>query len=122
MQKYLTQTSEELAVIQWMTAFGLSDVYDALEEVSRKVTNPVPLLLIDHSTEFDPSLDELERMVSLFEKYKKRFTNRVAYVVSKDVHYGLGHMLHILFSVTGIVFVPFRDLGDAREWLNEIPP
>lgn len=122
MQKYIIQTIENLAVLQWMTAFDLSDVQDALENLSRTVTTPVPLLVIDRDTEFEASLDELQKMVDLFGRYKEHFTDRVAYVVSKDVHYGLGHMLHVLFSKIGVDFVPFRDIWEAREWVSEKPP
>lgn len=89
-----------------MKAFELSDVYDAPEEVSRKITAKVPLLFIDHSTEFDVSLDEFPKIVNLFEKYKIHFTDKVAWVVTKDVHDGLGHMLLSRFAPTGNMLMP----------------
>jgi len=54
----------------------------------------LPLLVIDHATEFDHSFDELQRIVTVFDKSKGHFSEKLAFVVSKDVHYGLGHMLH----------------------------
>ena len=89
MQKYQTQTTENLAVLEWIKAFELSDVHDALVEVSRKVTARVPLLVIDQSTEFDPSSEDLQQIVKIFDKFKGHFTDKVAFVVSKDVHYGV---------------------------------
>lgn len=105
MKKYQLHTNKNLAVIQWNEAFEYTDVYDALEEVTRTVTGPVPLLVIDHSTEFDASSYELQEMVNVFERYKKHFINRVAYVVSKDVHYGLGHIARVFFSLIEVDFV-----------------
>jgi len=122
MQKYQNHTNKNLAVIQWNKAFKYTDVYDALEELTRKVMAPVSPLVIDHSTEFDASSYELQEMVNLFERYKKHFINRVAYVVSKDVHYGLGHMARVFFSLIEVDFVPFQNMGEAREWLSETPP
>lgn len=122
MKKYHFHTNKKLAVIQWNEVFEYADMADALEEVSERLTNPVPLLLIDHSTEFNPSSNELETIVSLFEKYQLHFKRRVALVVSKDVHYGLGHMAHVFFSLIGIDFLPFWNMGAAREWLSEIQP
>ena len=119
MKKYQVLTNKNLAVLQCLKAFKLSDVYDALEELSRKVTAPVPLLVVDHSSEFEASLDELQQIVNLFERYKKHFTNRVAYVVSKDVQYGLGHMAHVLCSKIGVDCFPFWDIWEARDWLSE---
>ena len=122
MQKYQLQTTKTLAILQWNDAFEYSDVYDALEELARMVTDPVPLLVIDNSTEFDASSDELHQMIYLLERYKEHFTNRVAYVVSKDVYYGFGHMAHIFSLQIGVDLVPFRGMSEARGWLSELPP
>lgn len=121
MQKYIIHTSEKIAVIQWTVAIELSDVNDALEELAQTVKNPVPLLLITHSDEFEASWHGLNEMVNLFGKYRKHLTDKVAYVVPRNVHPGLRHIAHILFSGIGVDFVPFRDVKEAREWLGEIP-
>jgi len=121
MRKYRTHTNEKVAIIEWMKAFDLSDLHDALEEVARKVTTPVPLLVINHSNEFDPPSDELLQIVKIFDKFKNHFTVKVAFIVSKDSHYGLGRILNIFLHRIDVFFVPFRDIWEAWQWLLETP-
>lgn len=122
MKKYVIQTSKKVTILQWMEAFELSDVQDALEELSETDTTPVTLLIIANCIDFDAPLNELHRMVDLFERYKKYFSNRIAYVVSKDEPYHMGRTVRAGFWDAGIDFIPFRDVKEAREWINESPP
>lgn len=79
-------------------------------------------VLVDgRQSEANPSADDMQQMVRLAASMGARLGPRVALVVTRDLHFGLGRMLGAFGERHGLRFETFRDLEEARAWLIEIP-
>ncbi|MBT8370435.1 MAG: STAS/SEC14 domain-containing protein [Desulfobacterales bacterium] len=76
------------------------------------------LLIIDPSSDYNPSREELQQFINLIKVLLEKAFTRIALVVSKEFHYGLGRMTEA-FSESGKgQFRVFNDAQEAREWLS----
>ena len=74
-------------------------------------------LIIDQHSAFDPSKEELAQIAELFLSLLAGQDLRIAVVVSKLVHYGIGRMVEALAGTQGDRFRVFMEEEEARAWL-----
>ena len=79
------------------------------------------LLILDRSTDFDPSTVELERIAALYGSIKDRIYSRWALVVAREYHFGLGRMYSVFAEKFGMDARVFADEESARAWLDQSP-
>ena len=72
---------------------------------------------IDQHSAFDPSKEELAQIAELFLSLLAGQDLRIAVVVSKLVHYGIGRMVEALAGTQGDRFRVFMEEEEARAWL-----
>ena len=77
------------------------------------------LIIIDPSSDYSPSRDELQQFMNLIRFLLENAFPRIALVVSKDFHYGLGRMTEVFSEVENGQFRVFNDEQEARAWLAE---
>ena len=76
------------------------------------------LLIIDPVSEYDPSREELQQFINLIKLLLETTFSRIALVVSKIVHYGLGRITEGFTEVEKGQFCVFKDEQEARDWLS----
>jgi hypothetical protein len=76
------------------------------------------ILVDDHGTTFDPTMEEAQRLADFFCTLTEAVSH-LAVVVDKDVHYGIGRMVEVYCESCGINLRIFRDLDEAKAWLDQ---
>ena len=77
------------------------------------------LMILDPGSGYHPSMDEIRQFITLTKSLLGNPFSRIALVVPRDLHYGLGRMTEILIRSKTGKFMVFRSETDAREWLAE---
>jgi hypothetical protein len=81
-------------------------------------SDPRNRLLVDAKhTSWQPSLDELERMVGLSGRMSDLFLGGNALVVSNPIYEDLGNLFSTYARIKGINWSVFSDFDKAYEWL-----
>jgi hypothetical protein len=79
----------------------------------------MPLLIDDQGTDFDVlSENILDRVNKLVSPMRDHFGGIVAISLPRDVQFGTARAYHAYFESLGVVFMPFRNPGDALRWLR----
>ncbi len=78
----------------------------------------LPLLIEDRNSNFNLNPSQTRRMARVFDEVRSRFSDRIAVVVVRNVHFGLGRATEILTEPMQFQFRVFRVLRDARYWLG----
>ena len=76
------------------------------------------LLIIDSGSDYNPSREELQQFIDLIKLLLETTFSRIALVVSKIVHYGLGRITEGFTGVEKGQFCVFKDEQEARDWLS----
>ena len=79
----------------------------------------IKLLIVDRSTNFDPSTIELEEIAAIYGSIKDRIYSRWALVVAKEYHYGLGRMYSVFAERYGLDARVYTDVKEAKAWLEQ---
>ena len=109
----------KIAEIEWLDSPDLEDLKAALQAATDRLGDPIiPLMLIDFSTDYDPPTYVLKEVAQVLASYIPVFGRKIALVVKKDVHYGLGRMLNVFCETQGFELLPFRNIEKARKWLE----
>jgi hypothetical protein len=69
---------------------------------------------------FVPTAKQIETGAKNIENIMKRFSAKLAIVVSSDVNYGMGRMMEIFCAQRNIDVKVFKELDLAKKWLLEI--
>ena len=98
---------------------------DVVETLSFIADNPSSyqnkkLLIIDPGSDYDPSREELQQFTGLIKLLLEKTFSRIALVVSKIVHYGLGRITAGFTELEKGQFSVFTDEQKARDWLSMI--
>lgn len=75
------------------------------------------ILVDDRATTFDPTMEEAQRLAEFFASMAGSVPH-LAVVVRKEVHYGIGRMVEVFCENKGISLRIFRDLDEAKTWLD----
>ena len=71
--------------------------------------------------DYVPSIAELRLIALEFIRLRPAFAGGVAFVVSNDIHYGLGRLLAGLTEARGISIGVTRSVEEAEAWLRRTP-
>lgn len=120
MKKYTITADSGILTLHWLLPPDLEDLKIMLRELTDNCCHSgSPLLIVDSGTAYNPPTGILEASVDILREFIPPLKNRIALVVRKELHYGLGRMLEVLCSAREICFRVFRDLEEARGWLLE---
>jgi len=84
--------------------------------------DPATLLVDARRAEVNPSTGDLRDSARFVGSLGRRIRPRLALVVERDLHFGLGRMFAAFAERHGLNLGAFRDLDEARGWLAEAPP
>jgi hypothetical protein len=77
-----------------------------------------PVIVVDPGTEFSPTLEDIRRIAKSMAAQRDMF-GRLALVVEKPVHFGIGRMLQAYCQIEGVHGLQiFRELEQARAWVR----
>ena len=99
--------------------FTFDDIKSAFANVRSECAGngTCQILVIDHASAFDPSEDEVREIAKFWGGLFRDVPTRIALVVAKDLHYGIGRMIEVLAHPTEFRFRVFRDEVEGRAWL-----
>jgi hypothetical protein len=114
---------EGFAIVTCEGDFAVEDIKDIVEWVKTEPSLPeiIKLLIVDCSTNFDPSSIQLEEIAAMYGSIKDRISSRWALVVAEEYHYGLGRMYSVFAERYGLDARVYKDVSEARAWLDEEP-
>ena len=111
------------AIVTCEGEFTMDNIREIVDWVKAEQALPEQfnLLIVDRSTDFDPSTVELEQVAALYGSIKDRIYSRWALVVAKEYHFGLGRMYSVFAERFGLDARVFADEESARAWLDQYP-
>jgi len=77
------------------------------------------ILVHDMDSVFVPTSKQIEAGAKNIEEIMKKFSAKMAIVVSSDVNYGMGRMMEIFCEQRDIDVKVFKELEIAKKWLKE---
>ncbi len=115
---------EELATMIAEGSFSLRDLNIAFSKIRSEFdgSTPVKILVVDHGSEFEPSRKEVQELAKGLGAIFRDFPVRIAVLVEKELHYGLGRMASVYAAQHDVSFDVFRHSLDAMQWLSKDAP
>lgn len=97
---------------------------EVIETLKLFINNPSlyggkKLLIIDYGTKFSPSTENVREFAQHIHTLFTDIFTRIALVVQKNFHYGLGRIAEVFSKAGEHQFGVFRDESEARKWLGE---
>ena len=113
-------TEGDFATVTCEGEFTIDNINEIVDWVKTEPSLPerIKLLIVDRSTNFDPSTIQLEEIAAKYGSIKDRISSRWALVVAKEYHYGLGRMYSVFAERYGLDARIFTDVEEARAWLD----
>lgn len=97
------------------------ELQELFREIARTDLNdPFPRVLItDEGSPFAPSIADIRTIVGLWRELWSDSGVRIALIVARELHYGLGRVFEAFAGASNISFRVFRPGGEAaaRDWL-----
>jgi hypothetical protein len=118
----LTHSIEkEFAMVIAEGSFSVGDILAAFSKIQSEFDGSAPLqiLIVDHGSEFEPSREEAAELASGWGAIFRDIPVRIALLVGKDIHYGLGRMVSVYAEQHDLLFNVFRHSLDALQWLSQ---
>jgi hypothetical protein len=75
-------------------------------------------LIIDLGSTLDPTTEETRELSREFRLLAGRPFLKIALVVSKEFHFGIGRMAEVFTDPDGETFKVFKNEGEAKAWLK----
>jgi hypothetical protein len=109
----------ELVTVIAEGSFSVADVHAAFTRIRSEFEGSVPLqiLIVDHGSEFEPNREEVHELTRGWGEIFRDVSVRIALLVEKDIHYGLGRMASVYAEQHDLPFDVFRHSLDAMQWL-----
>ena len=97
-----------------------TEVTETLEHLANNASSyqSKNLIIIDPGSNYNPSQSELHKLISLINLLLDEVFHRVALVVSKTSHYGIGRMIEGYSSGAKGQFSVFNNEQEARDWMT----
>ncbi len=110
---------KELTTVIAEGSFSVDHVHAAFSKIQSEFDGSAPLqiLIVDHGSEFEPSREEIQELARGWGAIFRDVPVRIALLVDKDIHYGLGKMASVYAGQHGLPFDVFRHSLDALQWL-----
>ena len=102
-------------------SFTVRDVHTAFSKIRSEFdgSTPLQILIVDHGSEFEPSREEVQELARGWGAIFHDVPVRIALLVDKDIHYGLGRMAAVYAEQHDVPFDVFRHSLDALQWLSQ---
>jgi hypothetical protein len=115
------ELDDQLLIIKTEGNFQPQDLQATFEKVfSDPDFKPgINILVHDLDSIFVPTSKQIETGAKNIEEMMKKFSAKMAIVVSSDVNYGMGRMMEIYCEQRDIDVKVFKELGIAKKWLRE---
>ncbi len=115
---------KEFATVIAEGSFSVDHVHAALSKVRSEFdgSKPLQILIVDHGSEFEPSGEEVQELARGWGAIFRDVPVRIALLVEKDLHYGLGRMTSAYAEQHDLPFDVFRHSLDALQWLSQDAP
>jgi len=109
----------ELITVIAEGSFGVGDVHAAFARIRSEFSSSVPLqiLIVDQASEFEPNREEVQELARGWGEIFRDVPVRIALLVERDIHYGLGRMASVYAEQHDLPFDVFRHSLDAMQWL-----
>jgi len=110
---------KEFATVIAEGSFSVADVHAAFAKIHSEFDGSAPLqiLIVDHGSEFEPTREEVQELARGWGVIFRDTPTRIALLVDKDIHYGLGKMASVYAGQHDLPFDVFRHSLDALQWL-----
>jgi len=104
--------------------FDVEEIWSIFSEIrsGHEPGRPLRILIVDPGSDFNPSAVDVRRLVGLWSGLFEGVPTRLALVVARDLHYGLGRMISAFAEDVHLPFGVFREEQPARVWLAEPEP
>jgi hypothetical protein len=114
-------TEKELVTVVGDGSFGVGEIRETFSKIRSQfeLASRVRILIVDHASDFDPTHAEVQEFVDLWGALFKDVSARIALVVERELHYGLGRMATVYAERHELPFRVFRRKPEAIEWLFE---
>ena len=120
--KYSIELHGEMVVLRCHKEFSFADAIESLHKIlsDSQYSLATGLLILDPGSMMNPSLEETREISALFTSLLESPFQRIALVVSKQVHFGIGRMTEAFADPVKGRFKVFRSEREAREWLADL--
>jgi hypothetical protein len=105
-------------------SFSVVHVHAAFSKIRSEFdgSTPMKILIVDNGSEFEPSREEVQDLARGWGAIFRDVPVRIALLVEKDIHYGLGRMVSVYAGQHDLPFDVFRHSLDALQWLSKDAP
>ncbi len=112
---------DEMVTLVASGDFDLDQIESAFSEIcaSSQLPRPLRILIDDSGSSFAPDTPTLKAMIDLWSDLSEATPLRIALLVTRPLHYGLGRMLDTFAEGRTLSFSVFSDRGDAVLWLRK---
>jgi len=112
---------KELTTVIAEGSFSVDHVHAAFSKIRSEFdgSTPLQILIVDHGSEFKPSREEVQKLARGWGAIFRDVPVRIALLVDKDIHYGLGRMASVYAEQHDLPFDVFRHSLDALQWLSQ---
>jgi hypothetical protein len=119
---YTIELEGEIVVLRSNKEFSFADGIESLTKIQGdfRYSSATGLLILDPGSLMNPSTEETRRISLQFASLLGNPFLRIALVVSKLVHFGIGRMTEALTDPGKGRFKVFRSEREAREWIADI--
>jgi hypothetical protein len=114
---------KDIAVLTNSGSFSYRDVEKTLLALTKDqdYRSGMRILFIDRGSEYNPPKHEPEETARMLSSLVPKFSNRIAIVVKKNIHFGIARMIQAHCEAHEVTFEVFREEQAARIWLSEDP-
>ena len=111
----------ELVTVFAEGSFEVGDVLAAFSKIRSEFDSSLPLqiLIVDQASDFEPKREEVQELARGWSEIFRGVPVRIALLVEKDIHYGLGRMASVYAEQHNLPFDVFRHSLDAMQWLSK---
>lgn len=114
-------TDGDLVTVVSDGAFGMGEIRATFSRI-RSDYEPgsrVRILIVDRASDFDPTREEVQDLVGMWSALFGDVSARIALLVERELHYGLGRMAAVYAERQELPFRVFRRRSEAVGWLFE---
>jgi len=115
------ELDDQLLIITTEGDFQPKDLQTTFQQVfvDPEFKPGIKILVHDLDSVFVPTSKQIETGAKNIEDIMKKFSAKMAIVVSSDVNYGMGRMMEIFCEQRGIDVKVFKEISTAKMWLKE---
>ena len=115
-----TKEEGDIIVVDATGAFGLDDISVTFAAIKSRGSDGrgFRILVRDPGSSFEPDQNGVRSFLAIWNKIFGHMRVRIALVVARDLHYGLGRQAEVFAEHWPLEFAVFRDENEATQWLR----